>query len=334
MGNSASKTTRTLGKGVKLNQQPSNLSQSTINNLKKQVTVDHLKSKSSAESSKEFGQKADSKHQVFTQRPPDELEQMGDTEPGTDGTHYEGNRLFEKAVSAGLVKVQDSAHKQSYNPNHESLRVLKNRVNVEKQYEGLFIPKDADKPNVPERFLNEEQKKNSLHPEAMLKKTKKTGVNSFGLFDSGHLSDLIVDYKVWGEAKFIEKAKEIDANNDNIVKLKEFIDDGIINLPTHKVTIRDFVDPASKQMKQKLVTVKDDWVQTIRGDMEKEKNSKVDSKAASKTDLEVFEQFKMLENLVSKSQISTKKVEGPLEESELVMNRRKKQLVKEVKKML
>ncbi|ODQ49091.1 hypothetical protein PICMEDRAFT_14576 [Pichia membranifaciens NRRL Y-2026] len=333
MGNSASKTTRILDKGVKLNHQPSTLGQGTINNLKKQVTADHLKNKIDTRNS-EASEKKESKHQVFTQRPPSELEQMGDSDSAANGTHYEGNRLFEKAVSAGLVKVQDSTHKQSYNPNHESLQVLKNRVNVEKQYEGLFIPKDADKPNVPERFLNEEQKKSSLDPEAMLKKTKKTGINSFGLFDSGVLSDLIVDYKVFGEAKYIEKAKEIDANDENIVKLKKFIDDGIINLPTHKVTLKDFADPASKQMKQKLVTVKDDWVKTIKEDIEKEKINKLDSKSTTKTDLEVFEQFKMLENLVSKSQISTKKVDGPLEESELVMNRRKKQVVKEVKKML
>lgn len=335
MGNSASKTSRTFSKSIKSAHQTSNpLDQGRVNNLKKQIPTGHLNKPASTKNTG-FPETDDKlKHKVFTQRPPKNLEKMGDNDSPTEGAHYEGNKLFEEAVSAGLVQVKESAYKQNFNPNHESIQVLRNRANVEKQYEGLFIPKDADKPNIPERFLSEEQKKNLLDNELMTKKTKKTGTNTFGLFDSSQLSDLVIDYKVFGETEYRGKAKETHVSDENIEKLKKFIDNGIINLPTHKVTLRDFVDPATKQMKQKLVIVKDDWVSTIKEDIKKEENNKVDSKSTSKVDLEVFEQFKMLENLVSKSQISSKQPDGSVEESEPVMHRRKKQLVKEVKKIL
>lgn len=329
MGNSASKTTRTLGKTLQHgNQALKSDNQPLINNLKKQVTTDHLKG--SSESTFETNGKK--QPQVFTERPPKELEQMGDSDATT--SKVEGNKLFEEAVNAGLVQVKDDIAKQTFNANHESIRVLKNRENVEKQYEGLFIPKDADKPDTPERFLSEEDKRNFRDPDLMKKKIRKSELNAFGLFDSNRLTDLIIDYKVIGESEFNKTAKESKVNDENINKLQKYIDEGIINLPTHKVTLHESIDPESRHVKQKLIIVKDDWVKTIKEDIEEEEKNKLNNKTTSKKDLEVFEQFKMLENLVSKSQISTKKSDGPTDTVETVMHRPKKQLVKEIKKML
>lgn len=324
MGNSASKSTRILNKATKLN------STNKVDNVKKQITDNHLNTN--------FNKKNNNNEpKIFTKRPPQEFERMGDevnNEINENDKQFSGNKLFEEAVNKGLVKINDNQAKQSFNPNHESIRVLKNRVNVEKQYEGLFIPKNADKPDIPERFLNEEQKRQLLDPNLMKKRLNKTGLNKYGLFDSNKLSDLIIDYKVIGNDEFIKNCKEDKINDENINKLKKFIDDGLINLPTHKVTLNETIDPNSRQIKQKLIIVKDDWVKSIKEDMENEKANKINSKSNSKKDLEVFEQFKMLENLVSKSQISSKKSDGPIDEVETVMNRPKKQLVKEIKKML
>lgn len=324
MGNSASKSTRILNKATKLN------STNKVDNVKKQITDNHLNTN--------FNKKNNNNEpKIFTKRPPQEFERMGDevnNEINENDKQFSGNKLFEEAVNKGLVKINDNQAKQSFNPNHESIRVLKNRVNVEKQYEGLFIPKNADKPDIPERFLNEEQKRQLLDPNLMKKRLNKTGLNKYGLFDSNKLSDLIIDYKVIGNDEFIKNCKEDKINDENINKLKQFIDDGLINLPTHKVTLNETIDPNSRQIKQKLIIVKDDWVKSIKEDMENEKANKINSKSNSKKDLEVFEQFKMLENLVSKSQISSKKSDGPIDEVETVMNRPKKQLVKEIKKML
>lgn len=324
MGNSASKSTRTLNKTVKLN------SSNNLNNVKKQITDNHLNINFNKE-------KDTNEPKIFTKRPPQEFEKMGDetnSEINENDKQFSGNKLFEEAVNKGLVKINDNQAKQTFNPNHESIRVLKNRVNVEKQYEGLFIPKNADKPDIPERFLNEEQKRQLLDPNLMKKKLSKTGTNQFGLFDSNNLSDLIIDYKVLGNNEFIKNCKEDKVSDENINKLKQFVDDGLINLPTHKVTLNETIDRNSRQIKQKLIIVKDDWVKSIKEDIENEKANKLNSKSNSKKDLEVFEQFKMLENLVSKSQISSKKSDGPVDEVETIMNRPKKQLVKEIKKML
>lgn len=327
MGNSTSKATRTLNKSIQRTHQ--SLDSTNIKNLKKQVTNDHL----TGSTKRNFKSNENDEPQIFTQRPPKELEKMGDDEKSNFNDKF-GNKLFEEIVSKGVVNIKDSAAKQNFNPNHESIQLLKNRLNVEKQYEGLVIPKDADKPNIPDRFLSEEQKKDMKDPAIMRRKLEKTGVNLFGLFDSNKISDLIGDYKVYGEEAYIEKAKKIDVNDENIRILKKFIDEGIIDLPTHKVTLQESIDPESRQVKQKLVVVNDDWVGEIKEDIEREKMDKSDSKSKSKRDLEVFEQFKMLENLVSKSQITTKKSEGPTDEVETVMKRPKKQLVKEVTKIL
>ncbi|KAG0686602.1 hypothetical protein C6P40_003726 [Pichia californica] len=340
MGNSASKSTRTLNKVANsTTQNLNNQNQFIVKNLKKQVSKGHLKQSKQQNYERLQQEKiesvSDNNKQIFTQRPPKELEKMGDEgEVDLNDKQYSGNKLFEEAVNAGIVKIEDNKAKQSFNPNHSSVRVLKNRVNVERQYEGLFIPKDADKPNIPDRFLNEEQRRQMKDPNIMKKKLEKTGSNSFGLFDSNNLSDLIIDYKVFGEKEYIESCKENKVNDTNINILKQLIDDGLINLPTHKVTLHETIDPESRQVKQKLIIVEDDWVSSIREDVEREKNNKMDTKTTSKKDLEVFEQFKMLENLVSKSQISTKVSDGPTNQVETVLNRPKKQLGKEIKKML
>jgi hypothetical protein len=307
-----------------------------LNNLKKQVNEDHMKNATLFQASEPPSKSADlknEKNQVFTSRPPKELEKMDD---GNSDIGSGKNTLFEKAVEMGVVNIKDTIAKQSYNPNHESIRVLKNRANVEKQYEGLFIPKDADQPNIPERFLNDEQKKRMFNPEILKQeRLKKKTVNSFGLFDSRAISDLIIDYKVYGQEKLVKKAKEKDISDANIQKFQQFIDNNILNLPTHKVTLQESIDPESKQIKQKLVIVKDDWVKDIKDDIEREKNSQLDSKpSTSKKNKEIFEQFKMLENLVSRSQITTKESNSPNETTETIMKRPKKQLVKEVTKML
>lgn len=322
MGNSASKTTRTLNKTVQQNP-------TSLNSLKKQIKNDHLKNSLNKNSPK-----VNKHHQIFTERPPNELEQMGDAP--TDDISAGKNSLFEKAVSMGVVNIKDSKVNENFNPNHESIQVLKNRANIEKQYEGLFIPKDADQPNIPDRFLTEEERKNVHNPELMKKKLEKTGTNSFGLFDSKTLSDFIVDYRVFGKEKLDTNAKENDVNDENLKKFKQFIDEGILDLPTNKVTLQESIDPESKQVKQKLVIVKDDWVSDIKQDIEREKNNNLDYKSTSKKDKEVFEQFKILENLVSKSQIRKNPAEGDSEQenNEPVMKRPVKKLAKEVKKML
>lgn len=324
MGNSASKTTRTLNKTIQ--QTHKSINKNNVNNLNKQINNDYLKPESDNKSRfTQYEMKENEKHQIFTERPPEELETMGDDSR---------NMLFEEAVSKGIVNIKDSQNSQNFNSNHESIQVLKNRQNIEKQYEGLFIPKDADKPNIPERFLSEEERKKMSNPEELKKKLQKTGTNAFGLFDSGEISDLIIDYKVYSESKFIEEAQKNDVNQENINALKKFIDLGIIDLPSHKVTLHESIDPESKHVKQKLVVVKDDWVNDFKKNLEKEKLDKINSKSKSKKDNEVFAQFKMLENLVSKSQISTKKSDDPNEESETVMKRPKKKIGKQITQML
>lgn len=320
MGNSTSKTSRVLGKTIKQSNSP-------LNKLQKQVTDDHLKaSQGTLDKTKlTLGP------QIFTDRPPKELEKNG--EEGNVKNEY-GNKLFEEAVFKGVVNVNEHISKHNFDPNHESLQVLKNRAAVEKQYDGLFIPKDADKPNTPDRFLTEEQRRKVHDPEFMKKKLQKTGSNAYGLFDSKNLSDLIADYKVFGEEKLKQMSKEEKVGEANMYKLKKLIDEGLINLPTHKVTLQESIDPESKKVKQKLIVVKDDWVQTIKEDMEREKNSTVGTKTTSKKDQEVFEQFKMLESLVSKSQIQERKSEGPTEETEVVMNRPRKRVGKEIKTLV
>lgn len=326
MGNSTSKVSRTLNSNVKPNVQP-------LNHLKKKVTEDHLKLSNKNElkrlnNTTENKTKED-EHQIFTSRPPKELEKMGDNDLASGK-----NTLFEQAVKMGVVNIKDDMANQAYNPNHESIQVLKNRADVEKQYEGLFIPKDADQPNIPERFLDEEQKKLMLDPEILKQKMKRSGTNSYGLFDSSTVSDFLIDYKIYGKDRLLNQAEKFGINNSNIEKFQQFIDNGILNLPTHKVTLHQTVDPESKQVKQKLIVVKDDWVKEVKENIEREKNHELALKSSSTKDQEVFEQFKMLEKLVSKSQILTKKSDGPTETTETVMKRPKKKLIKEVTTMV
>ncbi|TID19849.1 hypothetical protein CANINC_003644 [Pichia inconspicua] len=310
MGSSASKPSRKFVKTLKGEH---------LNKLKKNIGNDHLKSTLN---------NTDEPH-VFTKRPPKEMEQMGDAD------FFSGkNTLFEEAVLKGMVNVKDTKIQQNYDPNHESVRVLKNRSTIENQYKGLYVPKDADQPNIPARFLNEQEKKDYQDPEIRKRRLQKTGINSWGLIEAKSLTDLIIDYKVFGHENLIREAKKIDVNEANITRFKALIDSGMLTLPTHKVTLQENIDPESRQVKQKLVTVKDDWVNTIKEDLKKEKINNHESKPTSKKDREIFEQFKMLESLVSKSQITTKPVDGLTEETETVLNRPKKKLVKEVTKML
>jgi hypothetical protein len=324
MGNSASKTTRVLNKSAKQANNP-------IGNLKKQVTDDHLRTSKRKFELNDSVQRQKSEPKVFTERPPKELEKMGDEQ---NRRNVHGNLLFEEAVSTGVVQVNEHAAMQHFDSNHESIQVLKNRVSVEKQYDGLYIPKDADKPDTPDRFLTEEQRKQAHDPELISKRLQRTGVNSFGLFDSKILTDLIADYKVFGENRLKEISKDNKVEGANVKRLQELIDQGLINLPTHKVTLHEGVDQKSRKIKQKLVVVKDDWVRTIKEDIEREKSNNATAKTTSKKDQEVFEQFKMLENLVSKSQIYEKETEGPMEGSEVVMNRPRKQVGKEIKNLV
>lgn len=310
MGSSASKPARKLAK---------NLNGEQLNRVKKNIGDDYLKSTS----------KKVNEPQIFTERPPNEMEQMGQTNDS-----YGKNNLFEQAVLKGMVNVKDAKIEQNYDPNHESIQVLKNRSTIEDQYKGLYVPKDADQPNIPARFLNAEEKKEYQDPEIRKRRLQKTGTNSWGLIEAKSLTDLIVDYKVFGNENLVKEAKKIDVSEDNISRFKALIDSGMLTLPSHKVTLQESVDPESRQVKQKLVTVKDDWVSTIKEDIEKEKLNKVGSKSSSKKDKEIFEQFKMLEGLVSKSQITTKPVEGLTEKTETVLNRPKKKIIKEVTKML
>ncbi|OUT23643.1 hypothetical protein CAS74_001969 [Pichia kudriavzevii] len=297
MGSAASKTSRTL--------KPTQHNAKIIHHLKKQIPNDHLQS-----SKADINQSGHP--QVFTERPPLELEKMGDAD-----------------LSA------DELNSQKYDENHESVRVLKNRQKVEEQYKGLFIPKDADQPNIPERFLNEQQKKEMRDKEFMKKKLEKSGVNSFGLFDSGELSDLIADYKVYGEAEFVNSSRKTGASEENIEKFKELVDSGILTLPSHKVTLNESIDSESKQIKQKLIVVADDWVKTIKENLKKEAaDGPKDMKTTSKKDEEVLKQFKMLEQLVSKSQVTTRPKDSMTEETETVLKRPKKQIVKEFTTML
>lgn len=315
MGSAASKTSRTL--------KPTQHNAKIIHHLKKQIPNDHLQS-SKADINK-------SGHpQVFTERPPLELEKMGDADLSAGR-----NTLFEKAISMGVINVKDELNSQKYDENHESVRVLKNRQKVEEQYKGLFIPKDADQPNIPERFLNEQQKKEMRDKEFMKKKLEKSGVNSFGLFDSGELSDLIADYKVYGEAEFVNSSRKTGVSEENIEKFKELVDSGILTLPSHKVTLNESIDSESKQIKQKLIVVADDWVKTIKENLKKEAaDGPKDMKTTSKKDEEVLKQFKMLEQLVSKSQVTTRPKDSMTEETETVLKRPKKQIVKEFTTML
>lgn len=310
MGGSASKPARKLAKNIQHGEQ--------LNKLRKNIGEDYLKNSTNRKN----------RPQIYTERPPNEAEQMEDQESGGKNT------LFEQAVLKGVVNIRDTKANQNYNPNHESIQVLKNRSTIENQYKGLYVPKDADQPNIPERFLSNEEKKNMQDSEFVKRKLQKTGINSWGLVEAKSLSDLIIEYRVFGDENFVKEAKKIDVNEENMSRLKALIDCGMLTLPSHKVTLQESIDPESRQTKQKLVTVKDNWVKTIREDFEKEKSNKLDLLTTSKKDKEIFEQFKMLENLVSKSQITTKPKEGPNEGTETVLKRPKKKLAKEVTKIL
>lgn len=267
-------------------------------------------------------------NKVFTERPPAELENM----PESDGD----KPLLEKAMRMGVVNIEDSPNHIKLDPNHESLKVLNNRKQIESQYEGLFIPRNNDEPDTPERFLTDDQKREVVEkfkPENL--KNVKKRKNVYGLLDSRRLSDLIIDYKLDGEAALKKSAEELDVKKENVSILKELIDSGLISLPSNKVILEEIKDEKTNTKKQQLKIVKDDWVQTFRDEINKElATATVDELKASKSGSDdVLDQIKMLEKLVSKSQISTKKLEtltneGPTEEQ--VLNRPKKILVKEV----
>lgn len=307
MGSSVSKT-RTLKKSAEAINETLTRSQAATNHLKKNHAK--LDNKRPIES-----HTADNR--VFTERPPAELE---------NGPLVDGDKsLLDKAMRMGVVNVADMPNQVKLDPNHESLRVLNNRKQVERQYEGLFIPRNSEEPDTPERFLTDAQKREVA--ERFKKGNQKTGKNVFGLVDSSRLSDLIIDYRLEGEEGLKKTAEEIDVKPEAIRVLKDLLDSGLITLPSHKVILEEVKDYKTSMKKQQLKIVKDDWAKTYREQVESEGTDKHNSS----TD-DVENQIKMLEKLVSKSQVTTKRVEGLSEnvEEEQVLNRRKKVLVKEV----
>lgn len=236
---------------------------------------------------------------IYTTKPPFELD-------GEENSN--SNNLFNKVVNKGIVNITDKKAEMKFNENHESIQVLKNRVNIEKQYEGLFIPKNADLPDTPERFL----KKEDIDKINKIKKINVNATNTYGLIDSSKLSEIITNYKVKDKKDFI-----------GFEKLQKLIDDGIIDLPKHKVTLHESIDNETKKVKQKLIVVKDNWIEEM----------KTNGEVKLSKDKEILEQFKMLEDLVSKSQIGKKENEENGEE-EVVLNRKPKRVSNDVKKMV
>lgn len=299
MGNSASKSSRTLKKSAEA-------VNSTLKQQHSKPNASHL-----------------NQQQVFTQRPPENLENV------PHGLQKEDldKPLLSKALEMGYVHVEDNVNFIPMDPNHESLKVLNNRKVIESQYDGLFKPRNYDEPDTPERFMTEAQKRETM--QRMEQKKKKQLGNVHGLIDSSRLSDLIIEYKLEGDAGLKEMADELKLKNENVQTFRSLIDNGLISLPSHKVILEEIKDPKTKKKKQQLKIVKDDWVKKFREEAEAQKLTEGDKKVHdSKNDEDVVNQIEILEGLVSKSQITTEKVPGPTgleeEQEEKVMHRPKK----------
>ncbi|VEU22378.1 DEKNAAC103383 [Brettanomyces naardenensis] len=229
---------------------------------------------------------------IYTERPQEDL---GDDEDATKSD------FLRKAVDMGIVKVkgvEDKNAQGQFDTNHVSLRILKNREKVEKEYEDL----EGDSPekvhyDIPKRFLTEDQL-------SKMNKPRRRGVNTFGLLDARDLSKMIKAYRISGEEELGLIARRKESKAENVKILQRLIDSGIINLPTNKVTMAKKYDAEGQVTKERFVVVEDDWVNEERGKIKKDevKNKGKGREEEEEDPNEILNQFKRLEDLIKEDE--------------------------------
>lgn len=294
MGTLVSKQTRRLAKD--LPKTPGSKVNTGNNPLAKKLRDDYLNLKETDSGKEEFPKvyKEEIKSQrIYTNRPKED-EEVGDVTKSD---------FFQKAVKLGIVNVKEVKTKSTsgaYDKNNETLRLLKNRKKIESEYEDLLVSQQKIEYDIPKRFLNKEQLKK-------VNKTRKKAKNNFGLIDGRSLEKLVKAYKIEGQEKMNNLAQKSDTKKENVELLEHMLQNGLINLPTSRITLVRKLNGEGQVINEKLVVIPDDWVNEGQRKLKQKKMHAEHKQSSSGTVVnhdsgkpsdEILGEFKKLENLI------------------------------------
>lgn len=295
MGGIASKSARNLSRKL-----PETAGKANGVKLNKKLGSDFLDIDKEVQNKRQFGNKQElnkgqndkptnnKEHpKVYTERPKEENFGYEDEEAKSD--------LFHKAVDMGLLRVKEEKQMPKtggkFNKQDPSIQLLQNRKKMEDEYESLLVSEKKIKYDVPKRFLTREQQEKEG-------KTYKKAENVYGLVDSNDLSDLIKAYKVEGRDKFDELAKKKETKEENRKLLAAFIDSGLVNLPTSRVTLVRRFDKKGKITNEKFVMIHEDWVREEKAKLKRKGKKAKKGDEVEDAPEEILSQFKKLESLI------------------------------------